>query len=93
VNNFDRYVHVKTACKRDAEKNARYGTPQWPGFWQGGSFGNFRPGMDYVSTGVVTAIEPDAQFQNGYGAMVHSTVICKYDLAHESVISIDVIAH
>ena len=93
VNNFHKYLYVKVACERETESKARYGTPKWPGFWQGGSFGSYIPGTDYVSTGNVTAIEPDAQFQNEYGAMVHSKVICKYDLAHESVTDIYIIAH
>ena len=28
--------------------------------------------MDYVTSGIAIAIEPDAQFQNGFGAMVRS---------------------
>jgi len=34
------------------------------------------------------AIEPDAQFQNGFGAMAHSRVTCTYDLRAGKVIDV-----
>jgi hypothetical protein len=93
VNNFKGYFRVQFDCKEKGNSEARYGTPEWPGFFSGGAFGSFRRGTDYVTTGIVTAIEPDAQFQNGFGAMVHSTVVCKYDLKSKTVISVDILPH
>lgn len=72
---------VQVRCQRAAEDRAKYGSPKWP--WL--SFGSFRGGKDYVETGQVIAIEPDAQFQNGFGAMVHSRVVCRYDLNADKV--------
>jgi hypothetical protein len=93
VNNFGAYYLVQDDCKEAANKRAKYGTPIWPGFWSGGAFGRFQRGTDYVTTGTVLAIEKDAQFQNGFGAMVHSTVYCKYDLKTKTVVNVDIIAH
>jgi hypothetical protein len=94
VNNFDGYYRVEGACKTAANEMARYGTPIWPSFWSdGGAFGRFRNGTDYVTTGVALAIERDAQFQNGFGAMMHSTVYCKYDLKTATVVSVDIVGH
>jgi hypothetical protein len=38
----------------------------------------------------VTLIERDAQFQNGFGAMVHSQVICKYDMKEKTVLDVTI---
>jgi hypothetical protein len=88
VNNYEGYSGVRSQCEEEATKEANYGTPKFPSFWSGGSFASFRGGSDYVTTGIVTAIEPDAQFSNGFGAMVHSTVTCIYDLGSGTVRSI-----
>ena len=64
-----------------AKDGARYGAPKFAWF----SFGSFLPGGDYPRTGIVTATEPDAQFSNGFGAMVHTRVICQYDLNRDIV--------
>jgi hypothetical protein len=93
VNNFGDYFTIQDACQTEANHEARYGTPVWPSFWSGGPFGTFLNGTDYATTGMVVAIEPDAQFQNGFGAMVHSKVVCKYSLASKKVVSIDIIPH
>jgi hypothetical protein len=58
--------------------------PEWP--WI--PFGSFIDGTSYVNSGTAEAIERDAQFQNGFGAMVHSRVTCLYDLAAAKVISV-----
>jgi hypothetical protein len=87
VNDYNGWVEVQVACKRSATKQARYGTPEWP--WL--SFSTFRKGSDYATTGTAIAIEPDAQFSNGFGAMVHSKVICQYDLRKKQVIDISIL--
>ncbi len=91
VNNYKDYSDAQFSCERAANKKAKFGTPVWPGFWSGGSFGRFHRGTDYVSTGVVVAVEPDAQFQNQFGAMVHSTAQCEYDLKTKSVVTVNVV--
>jgi hypothetical protein len=90
VNNYSEYYEVQSDCERAANKQAKYGTPIWPGFWSGGSFNTFHKGSDYVKTGIVVAIEKDVQFSNEFGAMVHSTAYCKYDLNTNAVISVDI---
>jgi hypothetical protein len=86
VNKYSDWSMVQVKCQMAATKEARYGDPQWPGL----SFGTYLRGNDYVKTGIAVAIEPDARFQNGFGAMVHSEVICKYNLWTQSIISVDI---
>jgi hypothetical protein len=85
ANNFDGWFHVKFGCKTAATDRAKYGTPEWPTFF----FSSFYPGTNY-STGIVTLIEPDAKFQNGFGAMVHSRVQCEFDLRADKVINVTI---
>jgi hypothetical protein len=87
ANNYSRWFDAKAACKTEANERAQYGTPVWP--WLS-YFGTFRTGKDYVTSGIAVAIEPDAQFQNGFGAMVHSRVTCTYDLRAQRVVSVDI---
>jgi hypothetical protein len=56
------------------------------------SFSTFNKGTNYAATGTAILIERDAQFQNEFGAMVHSRVICNYDLRAESVIGVVILA-
>jgi hypothetical protein len=86
ANNYSGWIHMKVLCKDEASDQARYGTPTWPWLY----FGSFLKGTDYVTSGVAVLIEPDAQFQNGFGAMVHSRVVCKYDLRNDRVLSVTV---
>lgn len=86
VNNYSQWDHVRYHCEQEATDEAKYGTPKWPWY----SFGTFLKGNKYISSGVAVAIEPDAQFSNGFGALVHSRVICSYDLRAQRVISVDV---
>ena len=85
ANNFRGWSNIPFACKLAAEDRAKYGSPKWPWF----AFGSFLPGDDYRS-GKVTLIERDAQFQNGFGAMVHSRVICKYDMKEKTVLDVTI---
>jgi hypothetical protein len=89
VNHYSGWTKVQAYCKVEAENEARYGTPVWP--WI--PFGSYSRGDDYVKSGVAVAIEPDAQFQNGFGAMAHSTVTCRYDLRNDRVLSVSVEPH
>lgn len=86
INNYTGISDGKVDCEIAAKKLAKYGTPKFP--W--GAFGTFYTGSDYVKTGVVTLIEKDAQFSNAFNAMVHSTVICKYDLNARKVLDASV---
>jgi hypothetical protein len=78
---------VQFECKQEADKQARYKT-EWPSI----PFGAFLKGKQYVTSGTAIAIEPDAQFQNGFGAMVRSRVTCTYDLQAQRVMSVDISA-
>jgi hypothetical protein len=77
-------------CKDEARRLAKYGEPKFPSLV---AFGTFLRGDDYIKTGVVTLFEDEAQFQNGFGAMVHSTVKCKYDLNSEKVVNVSISAN
>lgn len=56
-------------------------------------FETFIGGSDYVKKGVAIAIENNAQFQNGFGAMVHAKVTCFYDLNAQSVKDVIITHH
>ena len=85
ANNFHGWSRAKVDCEWDANKMAKYGTPEWP--WI--DFGSFYPGP---VTGKATLIEPDAKFQNGFGAMAHTRVVCEYDFRANKVINITLTA-
>jgi len=89
VNNSGHWTDVQHACEEAATSAAKYGDPKWPSWFGGGPFGSFRTGNDYVSKGIVVAIEPDAQFSNGFGAMEHMRVVCQYDLNAKKVLAVD----
>jgi len=89
ANHYSQWFDAQFACKQAAIKQARYGTPVFPSLY---FFSQFYPGTGYVTTGTATLVEPDAQFQNGFGAMVHSRVTCTYDLRTERVITVDISA-
>jgi hypothetical protein len=80
------WASVQVACKSAVENNARYGEPKWP--WL--SFSTYHSGNDYIKSGKAVAIEPDVQMQNVFGAMVHSEVICTYDLRAQRVTDLQV---
>jgi hypothetical protein len=86
INNFGDITRGQSYCKIEAEKLAKYGTPKFP--WL--AFSTFHKGSDYVKTGIAVLLEKDAQFQNGFGAMVHSTVTCRYDLNRQEVLDASV---
>jgi hypothetical protein len=82
INNFGDITRGQSYCKIEAEKLAKYGSPKWP--WL--AFSTFYTGKEYVKTGIATLVEKDAQFSNAFGAMVHSTVTCRYDLNLQKVL-------
>ncbi|MEH2473321.1 hypothetical protein V1281_005493 [Nitrobacteraceae bacterium AZCC 2161] len=84
-------IGVKIKCIAAAEKAAKYGTPKFPS--PGSSFGSFYKGDQYTKTGSVILVEPDAQFSNTFGGMVHSTVTCTYNLDQTTVSDIVVTPH
>lgn len=81
VNNYKGWFDAQYDCKLEATNLAKFGTPEWPRLY----FSNFYPGTDY-STGNVTLVEPKAKFQNGFGAMEHSRIYCRYDLRTKKVL-------
>jgi hypothetical protein len=82
------WTAAKVACRFEAEDRVKYGKPEWPS----GYFSNFYPGTNYSTTGIATLIELDARFQNGFGAMVRSSVHCQYDLRAKKVINVTISA-
>lgn len=84
ANHYSNWSSAQTACKYEAADRAKYGTPEWPWF----AFSSFYPGANYSTTGVAALIEPDAKFQNAFGAMARSRVICQYDLRTKKVIDV-----
>jgi hypothetical protein len=87
VNNYAGWSQVESDCKEAANNEAQYGNPDWP--WI--PFGMFYKGKEYVISGIAIAVEPDAQFSNGFGAMVHSRVTCTYDLRGKHVVSVEIL--
>ena len=86
ANNFKGWFDVKYDCWKQAADMAKYGTPEFPSLFY---FSSFRPGTDF-STGKVTVIENDAKYQNGFGAMARSRVVCDYDLNTHKVINVKI---
>jgi hypothetical protein len=82
VNNFGDITLAHAYCEVESKRVAKYGTPKFPSF----AFSTFYKGDAYVKTGIATLIEKDAQFSNAFGAMVHSTVTCRYDLNKKEVL-------
>jgi hypothetical protein len=68
-------------------KRAQYGDPKFPWLFP---FSTFYKGDQYLKTGIAILIEKDAQYQNGFGAMVHSEVKCTYDLRAKQVLNIEI---
>ena len=86
VNQYSDWSLVEVRCKSAANDQAKYGSPDWP--WL--AFGSFYKGHNYVTSGIAVAIEPDAQFSNGFGAKVHSRVTCTYDLGAKRVTDVSI---
>jgi hypothetical protein len=86
VNNYRNWSDVQVECKYAANDRAKYGDPVWP--WI--PFGSFLKGNNYVTSGIATAVEPDAQFSNGFGAKVRSRVTCIYDLRTRRVTDVSI---
>jgi hypothetical protein len=87
VDHWYGWTEIQRECKEEAEKEAKYGTPEWPRF----AFDEFRLG--YLDKGIAIAIEDDAKFSNGFGAMAKVNVICTYDLNNNTVTGINIIEH
>jgi hypothetical protein len=87
MNNYDGVVGAEVRCKSEAQNDAKFGSPEFPWWF---AFTHFHTGNDYVKTGIAALIEPDAQFQNEFSAMVHSTVVCTYDLNQKKVIDLSI---
>lgn len=86
MNHFADITRGMVTCRYAAERLAKYGSRTFPFF----SFAKFRSSNDYVSTGIGVLIENDAQFQNGFGAMEHASLRCKYDLNTQHVVDVSV---
>jgi hypothetical protein len=78
-------TEIKTACQYAIEEQANYGEPDWGG-WLATPFGKFYKGSDYVEEGIVRVVDDEVQLENGFGAMVNTTVHCHYDLREDEVI-------
>lgn len=74
-------------CEQQATQQAKYGDPKFPWAYP---FSTYLKGDQYPKTGIAILIEKAAQYQNGFGAMVHSEVTCMYDLRAKRVLSINI---
>ena len=81
VRSYRRWLDVQVACRIAAIEAAKYGTPTWPFV----PFQSFNEGKAYVESGLVVAIEPDA---NATGTLVRSRVTCTYDLRAQRVVNV-----
>jgi hypothetical protein len=85
-NNPDWLWKVTRDCRIAADEAAKYGEPKWS--WV--PFGKYLRGTDYPKTGIVTAIDEDVRFQNGFGTYGRSRVVCVYDLNTRRVVNLSV---
>ena len=85
MKNYSGMPKAMIACKFAAINLASYGSPEFP--WI-----PFRMILDtdYKTDGIAVLGEPDAKFQNGFGAMVRSRVICQYNLRENKVVDVDI---
>jgi hypothetical protein len=84
ADNYRGMFGARFDCRSAAERLARFGKPQWPDQF----FTRFKPGADATDSGKILLFEPEALFQNGYGAMAHTRLACEYDLAAQRVIDV-----
>jgi hypothetical protein len=84
ANNYNGMSLARFDCEYDAKNLAKYGDPKFPT----SSFGTFLTGNSFLSTKRITLIEQDAQFQNGFGAMMHVEITCIYDLEAKKVVDV-----
>jgi hypothetical protein len=87
VNHYLSNHSAQDSCKQEAESLAKYGTPKFPFLYY---FDTFYKGDQYPKTGIAVLIEKDAQYSNGFGAMVHSTATCTYDLNQKKVVTVNI---
>ncbi|MCB8881714.1 hypothetical protein ACELLULO517_15810 [Acidisoma cellulosilytica] len=90
VNHFSSYGTAQSQCKEEAISEAKYGSPKFP--WLS-PFGTYQTGSSGPTNGQMTLIEPDAQFQNAFGAYVHSTATCHYDFSSKQAIDVIITEH
>ena len=90
ANNYSGWIRAQTSCEQKADDTVKYGTPVWPHSWIP-NFNSFHGGADYKEYGQAVLVEHDAQFQNAFSAMVHSTVTCTYDLNAQKVVDISIV--
>jgi hypothetical protein len=76
---------IKTKCREAGDRQSKYGTPAWP--WN--AFATARGGRDYIDSGIAVAIENSAQVETRAGAVVTSSVVCRYDLVTKTVLSVE----
>lgn len=89
ANNWHGWSGLRFECERAASAHAKYGEPKWPHWY--GNFGSYmRKDASFVKEGKAVLLEPDAQFQNRFGAMVHVRVECSYDLANDQVTDVSI---
>ena len=78
------WSEIVYVCQTASNKSARYGKPQWS--W--GPFSSHLSGDDYPKTGIITAIDEDVKFQNGFGVYGASRVVCVYDMNSGRIVSL-----
>jgi hypothetical protein len=72
-------IRLSIECGSAAKHAAKYGEPNIPFM----GFGRYFSGNFYVRDGKAILMEDDATFKNGFGADVHVTLRCEYDLKNE----------
>jgi hypothetical protein len=87
--NNETYQKAKYACKAEINKKLKFGSAMWPWF----AFSSFDAGSpghesDLIKQGLADLYEPDVQFSNVYGAMVHADVTCEYSLRNLTIIGV-----
>ena len=81
VNNYDGIGNIQSACKVQANSQAKYETE-----WDWMYFTTYNTGKSYISDGIVTLYEREAKFQNGFGAMKKMNLVCTYSLKDNKIL-------
>ncbi|MEJ0051585.1 MAG: hypothetical protein WDN02_10320 [Methylovirgula sp.] len=76
---------AQVGCEEEVKRRNKYGDPKFCTGFLCEDFTKFRTGDDAPRTGILTLTDDQLQLQNGYGAWVHMTAVCTYDLKNETV--------
>jgi hypothetical protein len=86
ANHYEKMSDAQFNCYWQAKDMAKYGEPKFETY----KFPSFLPGETAPKDGRLILIDTRAQFQNGFGAWVHSRVACNYDFSTGTVLNVSI---